>query len=565
LAAGYKVYAYTAGTSTAAATYSDRSLSVANTWPIVLDSAGEAIIYVGSPTKLILTTATGDPSSPIWTMDYIGEQTDNYLIGTTTAGTTNNNYVVTVTPAITSLSDGSLVIWTPDKDNTDSVGSTVFTGTGPNDCVFSGPYVGTTSGSTFQIQIDAVTSPNTFKWRKDAEAWVTGVAITGDDQTLKEGVSVNFAVITGHVLNDLWVLSVNAPTRMNLNSLGNLLIYKNFGGSLQTLNGSDLKDGVPALTVYSSEQTAWILINTADPLYASLVPNRIRVTTANDYTLSSDDHGNEICFTNTSGKTLTLPAAAEFSDKFVYITAAGSAGVTIDADGTEKIYGKRYPAGNGAYYLIGSQFDVVQLGCNGVDWHILTESPAKVTVQRFVYTGSAQTYTKPLDLVAALVRVYGGGGGGSLYDGVGPVYQAGGGGGGFSEKYILNASIGATETVTIGAGGAGATVAGNNGSAGGTTSFGAHCTATGGGGGTNGSAGGAGGAGASGNINLTGEAGTYTASAVTTGGACPGPHGGQTQQANETNGLIYGGGATGGSVTAGGTGGHGFCEVWEFR
>ena len=86
---------------------------------------------------------------------------------------------------------------------------------------------------------------------------------------------------------------------------------------------------------------------------------------------------------------------------------------------------------------------------------------------------------------AVRVRVQGGGAAG------GPAGTAsagnhstagGGGGGGYAEKFILFSALAATETVTVGAGGAGSTAA-SNGASGGTSSFGAHCVATGGSGG----------------------------------------------------------------------------------
>lgn len=141
-----------------------------------------------------------------------------------------------------------------------------------------------------------------------------------------------------------------------------------------------------------------------------------------------------------------------------------------------------------------------------------------------VYT-SNDTWTKPAAFKAnSSVVVYvtggGGGGGGANQSGSGVAVGSAGGGGGTSIKHILNASLGATETVTVGAAGtAGVGSTTTNGGAGGSSSFGAHATATGGSGGTtapgrtaNDSRGQsspiAGGIGASGDINLEGGYGT---------------------------------------------------------
>jgi hypothetical protein len=100
-----------------------------------------------------------------------------------------------------------------------------------------------------------------------------------------------------------------------------------------------------------------------------------------------------------------------------------------------------------------------------------------------VFTASG-TYIKPAGLRRVKVTVVGGGGGGAGCDaGTGSMCGHGGGGGGAAVKVIEAASLGASETVTVGGGGAGS--GGNTtASSGGTSSFGAHCSATGGAGGT---------------------------------------------------------------------------------
>lgn len=127
------------------------------------------------------------------------------------------------------------------------------------------------------------------------------------------------------------------------------------------------------------------------------------------------------------------------------------------------------------------------------------------------------TWTKDANLKFVIVEVQagGGGGGGTAAPGASQTCMAGGGGGGgYSRKKIAAASLGATETVTVGAGGtAGST---GNGGTGGTSSFGTHATATGGSGGvgtvTDNTAGrmkngGVGGIGSSGDLNTAGAAG----------------------------------------------------------
>ena len=133
-----------------------------------------------------------------------------------------------------------------------------------------------------------------------------------------------------------------------------------------------------------------------------------------------------------------------------------------------------------------------------------------------VYTASgAFTKGSYSGFRALRVRGTGGGGqcGGIAATGVGQANEGGAGGGsGYSESFLLDAAVGSSVTVTIGAGGS-AGAAGANGSAGGTSSFGAFISITGGDGGTAMAAttgnlvasGGAGGVGSGGNIlNLSG-------------------------------------------------------------
>lgn len=122
-----------------------------------------------------------------------------------------------------------------------------------------------------------------------------------------------------------------------------------------------------------------------------------------------------------------------------------------------------------------------------------------------VFTTSG-TWTKPAGITKIKVYGVGGGGGGGYYNA--------GGAGGYFEKFIDVSSV-SSVTVTIGAGGtegAYSTAAGN----GGTTSFGAYCSATGGQGDVAASSHGGfetrgvgclGGTASGGDINLKGEAG----------------------------------------------------------
>lgn len=94
-----------------------------------------------------------------------------------------------------------------------------FGGTGLNDVSVGGTYSGTAT-SYFDVVIDAVGTPDTFKWRRDGGSYTTGVSITGSAQTLSVGVTVTFAATTGHVLTDAWSISVTPSSQYYFNSTG---------------------------------------------------------------------------------------------------------------------------------------------------------------------------------------------------------------------------------------------------------------------------------------------------------------------------------------------------------
>ena len=193
--------------------------------------------------------------------------------------------------------------------------------------------------------------------------------------------------------------------------------------------------------------------------------------------------------------------------------------------------------------------------------------------QHVAFTSSG-TWTKDAGLKYIVVEVVGAGGGGggnTSSDGC----AGGGGGGGYSRKIITAASLGATETVTIGAAGTAGAGTGGTGGTGGTTSFGTHATAAGGSGGSESDAGGAGGVGASGDINSYGGSGAGGGSSNGGGAGGSSFFGGgaygKYTTSNGTAGRAYGGGGGGASHDSaesgdqsGGAGAAGYVIVTEY-
>jgi len=132
-----------------------------------------------------------------------------------------------------------------------------------------------------------------------------------------------------------------------------------------------------------------------------------------------------------------------------------------------------------------------------------------------VFTSSG-TWTKPAGIDQIVVECIGAGGGGAGCNSATSQVATGGGGGAGGYGYsLIDVSAISSVTVTIGAGGAGGAAGVNNGSSGGTSSFGAYISCTGGGGGFSAAAaasdrvasGGFGGVSSSADLNVDGNSG----------------------------------------------------------
>jgi hypothetical protein len=218
------------------------------------------------------------------------------------------------------------------------------------------------------------------------------------------------------------------------------------------------------------------------------------------------------------------------------------------------------------------QNQIVKVIYDGTNFQFVsTRIPLVPVVRTYLNAASPATWTKPAGLKYIEVEVQGGGGGG----GTGDSSRTGGSGGaagGYSFKKILESSLGATETVTIGAGGS----ANNGGS---TSSFGTHLSATGGNPGASGGGTSSGGSGSGGDINIQGQSGQQCPSgffsstgssnkASGAGGSSKFGFGGTSVWTNGAglDGVGYGSGGSGGGNdgNTGGSGAPGIVIIKEF-
>ena len=292
-------------------------------------------------------------------------------------------------------------------------------------------------------------------------------------------------------------------------------------------------------------------------------------------------------------RTMDAPTNIKTGGQYVlHITQDGTGGRTVTWNSVFKGHGGQAIASTQPIPTAGARSSFLFESPDGTNLVLIWSRIGSMQV----FTGDG-TYTPTAGMRYCKGTIVGGGGGGggSQTNAGGSVSAGcGGGGGGASIKIISANTIGASQTVTIGAGGAAGSNAPTSGGTGGTTSLGSIITATGGTGGGGGTSlttsqpsdsttGGTGGVGSSGDVNFTGGGGGigfqfaspnrvaagFGGSSICAGG--PPPLGSATSGAGSTPAATaYGAGASGaqtlGGVTgsSGGVGAAGICIVEEF-
>lgn len=234
----------------------------------------------------------------------------------------------------------------------------------------------------------------------------------------------------------------------------------------------------------------------------------------------------------------------------VTINASNSAGIGITSDTSGVIQFQS----NGA--------NTVNIAANGTMTNAsgtfaLTSQIPPATANLTTYTSGSGTWTKPSSGTFCLVRLWGAGGSGSRNTST--AQACGGGGGAYMDRYYRLADLGATESYSVGAGGAAVAVTGS-GNPGGNSTFGSGTgyagtlvTAYGGAAGTNSAGGNGGGYTAT---NITGSGDLYTGGAGSTVAGNTAVRGG-----GGGGGAAVGAGSAGGSSLYGGSGGAGAAGV----
>lgn len=257
--------------------------------------------------------------------------------------------------------------------------------------------------------------------------------------------------------------------------------------------------------------------------------------------------------------------AALFTAKSVGEGGTGDLRFTLNKESAAKTVSQLYQSnwsGRAETGLAGDDNFHVKVSADGSAWKeaiVVDRATGEVAfpsggpTKLHVFTSSG-SYAPTPGMRFADVLLFGAGGGAGARAGSGVVASggAGGGGGGLARSRFTAAQIGASQAITIGAGGTGGapqtidSSAGANGVAGGDASFGASLIAFGGGGGAGGQIGGGSGGGAGGSPVIAGADG----SGATGGAGTFGVAGGGSAAAGAANlSLPFGSGGGGCSAT----------------
>lgn len=327
-------------------------------------------------------------------------------------------------------------------------------------------------------------------------------------------------------------------------------------------NGAETIDGVATqvLGLHQSsitlrcDGTNWLVaprtqeIIGAFALQGDISPAQI---TANQNNFNPTDLAGAAILRLNSDASRTITGLAGGADgRVVVIENVGSFDIVLADEDSGSTAANRF-ALSGSITLLADTVATLNYDATSSRWRMLgTSAISGADVQTFDISG---TWTKPAGRTIAIVDEWGAGGSGGVNE------TAGGGGGAYSRLVFPLSALGATETITIGAGGPAVSASGN-GNAGGNTTFGALSTiyggGAGGGGGTNGGGGGGGGqnsAGGNGAINSAGAGGGPLGGAAGSTGA-----GGVAEMSGGGGGHAAGG--NGGYAVWGGAGGSGMVS-----
>ncbi len=220
----------------------------------------------------------------------------------------------------------------------DTIGdaNTTFTGSGLDDATLVGHFNGTAS-TTYYVKIDATGTPDTFSWSKDnfSTTEATGVAITGSEQTLDNGIKVEFNATTGHTVGDIWSgtaapSNVDTGIASNRNTGGSGVGYTHIGFYYDVSSGYwtlfDEYDPEPEGTIDVTDSSFSYGTLKADTVIASLSGNATTATTwqtGRTFTLTGDVTGSVTGVDGSGNVSITTTVGNDSHTHSNYVQKAG--------------------------------------------------------------------------------------------------------------------------------------------------------------------------------------------------------------------------------------------------
>lgn len=171
-----------------------------------------ANIVSGYSNEIDLGVANNDNQSVIYPQAIRLSYSKRYDTATLTIPSFPSSFIVKddLLDNLIALNDVSIPVEFTIKDAT-------FSGSGINDLMIDSYYAGI-ADADFTIKIMS-TNPDTFAWKKDSGSLSSSITITDQIFALSDNLTIRFGAITGHNLNDNWLLKAVKPkTDLSFNS-----------------------------------------------------------------------------------------------------------------------------------------------------------------------------------------------------------------------------------------------------------------------------------------------------------------------------------------------------------